>query len=78
MTSRRCVLSIPLVAGLAGHPVEDLDVSSIRVHFDHVRGRLATGVPFALPRDVRGLSGHDSPGLPETRRERVELEELTP
>ena len=34
------------------------------VHFDHVRGRLAPGVPFALLRDVRGLSGHDSPGLP--------------
>jgi polygalacturonase len=48
------------------------------VHFDHVRGRLAPGVPFALLRDVRGLSGHDSPGLPPTRRERVEKEELTP
>ena len=48
------------------------------VHFDHVRGRLAPGVPFALLRDVRGLSGHHSPGLPATRRERVEEEELTP
>jgi hypothetical protein len=35
-------------------------------------------VPFALLRDVRGLSGHDSPGLPTTRRERVEKEELSP
>jgi hypothetical protein len=48
------------------------------VHFDHVRGRLAPGVPFALLHDVRGLSGHDSPGLPTTRRERLEQEELTP
>jgi polygalacturonase len=48
------------------------------VHFDHVRAGLAPGVPFALLRDVRGLSGHDSPGLPGTRRERVEKEELTP
>ena len=131
-----------LIAGLAGHPVEDLDLASIRilyrgggtredaareppenetaypepsmfgtlpaygfylrharnvtlrdvelgfegedlrpsfalhdvsdVHFDHVRARLAPGVPFALLRDVRGLSAHDSPGLPETRWERVE------
>jgi polygalacturonase len=137
-----------LVAGLAGHPVEDVDLASIRivyrgggtredaareppeneaaypepsmfgtlpaygfylrharnvtlrdvevgfegedlrpafalhdvadVHFDHVRARLAPGVPFALLRDVRGLSGHDSPGLPATRPERVEKEELTP
>jgi polygalacturonase len=48
------------------------------VHFDHVRGRLASGVPFALLRDVRGLSGHDTPGLPTTRRERVEKEDLSP
>ena len=48
------------------------------VHFDHVRGRLAPGVPFALLRDVRGLSGHDSPGVPGTRRERAEKQELTP
>jgi hypothetical protein len=38
------------------------------VHFDHVRARLASDVPFALLRGVRGLSSHDSPGLPETRR----------
>ena len=48
------------------------------VHFDHVRARLAPGIPFALLRDVRGLSGHDSPGLPETRPERVERKELSP
>ncbi|HSD67657.1 MAG TPA: glycoside hydrolase family 28 protein, partial [Vicinamibacteria bacterium] len=48
------------------------------VHFARVRGRRAPGVPFALLRDVRGLSGRDSPGLPETRRERVEREEPTP
>ena len=39
------------------------------VHFDHVRARLAPDVPFALIRDVRGLSSRDSPGLPETRRD---------
>jgi len=44
-----------------------LDVAD--VHFDHVRARLAPGVPFALLRDVRGLSAHDSPGIPEPRRE---------
>jgi polygalacturonase len=33
------------------------------VHFDHVIARLVPGAPFALFRDVRGLSGHDSPGL---------------
>jgi hypothetical protein len=48
------------------------------VHFDHVRARLAPGVPFALLRDVFGLSGHDSPGLPDTRRGPVEKEEPTP
>jgi hypothetical protein len=42
------------------------------VHFDHVRARLAPGVPFALLTDVRGLSGHDSPGLPEISRDPVE------
>jgi polygalacturonase len=52
------------------------DVSD--VHFDHVRARLAPGVAFALFRDVRGLSGHDSPGLPEARPERVEKKELSP
>jgi len=35
------------------------------VHLDHVRARLAPDVPFVLLKDVRGLSGHDSPGLPE-------------
>jgi hypothetical protein len=48
------------------------------VHFDHVRALLAPGVPFGLFRDVRGLSGHDSPGLPEFRREPEEEKEPTP
>ena len=48
------------------------------VHFDHVRARLAPGVPFGLFRDVRGLSGHDSPGLPEIRREPAKKKEPTP
>jgi len=38
------------------------------VHFGHVRAGLAPRVPFALLKDVRGLSGHDSPGLPEIGR----------
>lgn len=38
------------------------DVSE--VHFDHVTARRASGVPFALLRDVRGLSSHDTEGLP--------------
>ena len=38
------------------------------VHFDHVRAGLAPHVPFALLKNVRGLSGHDSPGLPEGGR----------
>ena len=66
-----------------GFTIEDLrspfvlhDVTD--VHFDHVRARLAPGIPFALLRDVRGLSGHDSPGLPETRSERVEKKESSP
>jgi hypothetical protein len=42
------------------------------VHFDYVRARLAPDGPFALLQDVRGLSGHDSPGLPEIRRGPVE------
>jgi len=127
-----------LIAGLAGHPVEDVDLASVRilyrgggtredagreppendsaypepsmfgtlpaygfylrharnvtlrdvevgfaaedlrpafvlhdvtdVHFGHVRAALAPGVPFALLRDVRGLTGRDSPGLPEASR----------
>jgi len=48
------------------------------VHFDHVRARLATGVPFALLRDVLGLSGHDSPGLPGPGKKPVEKKEPTP
>ena len=66
-----------------GFTIEDLrspfvlhDVTD--VHFDHVRARLAPGIPFALLRDVRGLSGHDSPGLPETGPERVEKKESSP
>jgi polygalacturonase len=42
------------------------------VHFGHVRAGLAPRVPFALLKDVRGLSGHDSPGLPEISRDPVE------
>ncbi len=37
------------------------------VHFDHVKARLAPDVPFAVLRDVRGLSSRDTPGLPESR-----------
>jgi polygalacturonase len=44
------------------------------VHFDHVRAGLAPRVPFALLKDVRGLSGHDSPGLPVVGREPAEKE----
>jgi hypothetical protein len=36
----------------------------IDAHFDHVRARLAPGVPLVRFSDVRGLTGHDSPGLP--------------
>jgi len=36
-------------------------------HFDHARAQLAPDVPFALLRDVRGLSSRDTPGLPGTR-----------
>jgi hypothetical protein len=39
------------------------------VHFGHVRAGLAPRVPFALLEEVRGLSGHDSPGLPGIGRE---------
>jgi polygalacturonase len=38
------------------------------VHFDHVRASLAPGIPLVRLRDVRGLSGHDTPGLPDPRR----------
>ena len=38
------------------------------VHFDHVRARLSPGVAFGLFRDARGLTGHDTPGLPAIRR----------
>jgi polygalacturonase len=44
------------------------------VHFDHVRAGLAPRVPFALLKDVRGLSGHDSPGLPVAGRGPAEKE----
>ena len=37
-------------------------------HFDHVRARLAPGVPLLRLRDVRGLSGRDTPGLPAASR----------
>ena len=137
-----------LIAGLAGHPVEDVDLSNIRivyrgggtredaareppenetaypepsmfgtlpvyglyvrharnvtlhdvevafasedlrpplalqdvedVYFAHVRARRAPGVPFAVLRDVRGLTARDTPGLPETPHEGVEKERETP
>jgi polygalacturonase len=41
-------------------------------HFDHVAAALAPAVPFAVLRDVRGLSHRDSPGLAASlRRQRV-------
>jgi polygalacturonase len=39
-------------------------------HFDHVEAALGPGVPFAILRDVRGLSHRDSPGLAESLRRR--------
>jgi len=38
------------------------------VHFDHVRAALAPRAPFAVLKDVRGLSGRDTPGLPVAGR----------
>jgi polygalacturonase len=56
-------VEVTFAAEDARPPFALLDVAD--VHFAHVRGRRAPGVPFALLRDVRGLSGRDSPGLPE-------------
>jgi polygalacturonase len=48
------------------------------VHFDHVRARLSPGVAFGVFRDVRGLTGHDTPGLPAIRRAPVKRQGPTP
>jgi polygalacturonase/lysophospholipase L1-like esterase len=45
-------------------------------HLAHVRAQRGRNAPFAVLRDVTGLEILDSPGLPDTRRERVERETL--
>jgi hypothetical protein len=39
------------------------------VHLERVRAGRSAGEPFAVLRDVRGLTGYDSPGLVESRPE---------
>jgi polygalacturonase len=46
------------------------------VHLAHVRAGRGPDVPFAVLVDVGGLSVVDSPGIPDTRRERVEKDVL--
>ncbi len=55
-------------------PLVLIDVAD--AHLDQVKVQRASGVPFATLRDVSGLSIHDSPGLPDTTRERVVRETL--
>ena len=51
-----------------------MDVAGIE--FDHVKAQHATGAPFFALRKVDDFSVHQVPGLPDTRRARIEQEDL--